>query len=127
MRSPILFLAVLASRLAAGESFIGKGQLRTLWDGGEHEDLGCLTDTGLWSSNEALCGTFTGTPLDGYNIKTFNLTTAAGPCGILGAQFNCGEGNQPSPFGVSPLPLSVLFFSPLIPMGLSAPTRLLDR
>ncbi|KAL2162955.1 hypothetical protein VTH06DRAFT_6791 [Thermothelomyces fergusii] len=101
MYSRTLLLAALASsQLAAGETFIGRGQLRTLWNEGDHEDLGCLTDTGLWTTNEALCGTFTGTALDVSTLRTFTLSTATGPCTILGAQFTCGQGNEPAWFGI---------------------------
>lgn len=83
-------------------SFTGRGQLRTRWYQGDYDDLGCLTDTGLWTSDESQCGTFTAQPLEGVStLVTYTLSSAAGPCWIVGAKFECGWGQQPGWFGVS--------------------------
>ncbi|KAK4118745.1 hypothetical protein N657DRAFT_650938 [Parathielavia appendiculata] len=92
-------------------SFTGKGQLRTLWSDGDHTDLGCITDAGLWTGNNTLCGTFTGTPTSNSNLRTFNLTSAAGPCRIWGSTFICEQWNGGYPsiyeFGIWPYPNSI--------------------
>jgi hypothetical protein len=91
-----------SSPTRAVTTFEGTGQLRTLWNDGDHADLGCLTDTGLWTADYKLCGTFTGTALDSSSLRTFTLTSAAGPCKILGTRFTCQEGNEAYAFGVRP-------------------------
>lgn len=82
------------------QSFTGKGQLRTLWNAGDHADLGCLTASGQWTANNALCGTFTATQVDGGSLRAFQLASSAGPCRIYGARFTCEAGEGYS-FGVS--------------------------
>jgi hypothetical protein len=72
-----------------------------LWDQGDHADLGCLTAAGLWTTDDSLCGTFTGTRLNTSSLPTYKLTSAAGPCYIYGAQFECGHWKQGYEFGVS--------------------------
>ncbi|KAK3308423.1 uncharacterized protein B0T15DRAFT_107736 [Chaetomium strumarium] len=88
-------------------SFTGTGQLRTRWNDGDYADLGCLTETGLWTADNTLCGTFTATTLDSSTLRTFTLTSAAGPCKILGARFTCQEGNEAYAFGIWPFPNSI--------------------
>ena len=82
------------------QSFTGKGQLRALWNAGDHADLGCLTASGQWTANNALCGTFTATQVDGGSLRAFQLASSAGPCRIYGARFTCEAGEGYS-FGVS--------------------------
>jgi hypothetical protein len=88
-------------RAAAGKSFTGIGQLRTLWNEGDHADLGCLTQSGQWTANNALCGTFTANQLTTSSVTTFTLATAAGGCRIVGGTFTCGGAGQGGEFGVS--------------------------
>ncbi|KAK4035225.1 hypothetical protein C8A01DRAFT_38317 [Parachaetomium inaequale] len=88
-------------------SFTGKGQLRALWNQGDHADLGCLTATGLWTADDSLCGTFTAAKLDTSSLPTYTLTSAAGPCHIYGARFECGQGYQGYEFGIWPFPNSI--------------------
>ncbi|KAK4244544.1 hypothetical protein C7999DRAFT_17202 [Corynascus novoguineensis] len=57
---PPTILLLSLTCVATGQSFTGNGQLRTLWDQGGHDDLGCLTEMGLWTSDNAFCGSFTG-------------------------------------------------------------------
>ena len=82
------------------QSFTGKGQLRALWNSGDHADLGCITASGLYTANNALCGTFTATQLDGGSLRAFQLASSAGPCRIYGARFTC-EAGEGYTFGVS--------------------------
>ncbi|KAK3297243.1 uncharacterized protein B0H64DRAFT_372631 [Chaetomium fimeti] len=87
--------------------FTGRGQLRTLWNEGDHADLGCLTPAGLWTTDNAHCGTFTGTALGTSSLPTFTLTSAAGPCRIYGGRFTCGGGDAGVEFGIWPFPNSI--------------------
>ncbi|KAL2258656.1 hypothetical protein VTK26DRAFT_7962 [Humicola hyalothermophila] len=92
----------------SGGSFVGLGQLRARWNEGDYADLGCLTETGRWTTDEGLCATFRATPLDGYStLPTYTLTSAAGPCWIIGAAFECGWGKEPAKFGLWPFPNSI--------------------
>ncbi|KAK4151832.1 hypothetical protein C8A00DRAFT_45018 [Chaetomidium leptoderma] len=107
-----LTLASLAAGAAmpstsSSQTFTGTGQLRTRWNEGDHADLGCLTNTGLWTANNKLCGTFTSTQLGGSSLPVFSLATPAGPCKIYGAQFTCGQGNEAVAFGLWPWPNSI--------------------
>ncbi|VBB75938.1 Putative protein of unknown function [Podospora comata] len=92
----------------AGQGFFGAGQIRTLWNQGDHSNLGCLTNTGLWTTNESQCGTFVSKELTtGYSVKTFQLFTSAGPCSIYGAKFYCDKNATPFLFGLWPWPNSI--------------------
>lgn len=82
------------------KSFSGLGQLRTRWSEGDHADLGCLTDSGMWTTDESLCGTFLAKQWDQNGLTAFTLTSAAGPCRIYGAKFICEQGFPPADFGV---------------------------
>ena len=103
-----LLLATLTTAIPAGNSptprstasFTGRGQIRTLWNQGDYADLGCLTAAGLWTTNNSLCGTFTGTALTTSSLPTFRLSSSAGPCWIYGAQFKCEQGGAGYEFGV---------------------------
>ncbi|KAK4114714.1 hypothetical protein N656DRAFT_691281, partial [Canariomyces notabilis] len=79
------------------KSFSGKGQLRTRWNEGDYADLGCLTDHGRWTSDESLCGTFTANQYTTgtYAQVAFTLTSASGPCNMLGGRLDCEPGNEP--------------------------------
>ncbi|GAB1314683.1 hypothetical protein MFIFM68171_04893 [Madurella fahalii] len=89
------------------KAFSGIGQLRTRWNEGDYADLGCLTDTGLWTSNDALCGTFRADQRDSFGLAVFTLTSAAGPCRIYGGSFHCEKGNEAHEFGIWPFPNSI--------------------
>ncbi|KAI0133888.1 hypothetical protein BJ170DRAFT_716068 [Xylariales sp. AK1849] len=77
------------SGLAAALSFNGTGQLRTLSSTDLGSDLGCLTDTGLWSKNETLCGTFTG--VRSIDSTSTVISSSVGPCTLNGTlkSFEC--------------------------------------
>lgn len=83
------------------KSFSGIGQLRTRWNDGDYADLGCLTDTGLWTSDDSLCGIFRAVQRDAFGLAAFTLTSAAGPCKIYGGSFTCSKDNEAYEFGVS--------------------------
>ncbi|KAK3346362.1 hypothetical protein B0T25DRAFT_461419 [Lasiosphaeria hispida] len=97
-----LWLIATATPIAA--AFNGTGELHTLWSAGDHADLGCITDEGLWTARETACGAFEAVPVPDTSMYT--LTTAAGACWVRGARFTCGEGNEAFNFGVI-----ILFFS----------------
>ncbi|KAH6641150.1 hypothetical protein F5144DRAFT_124211 [Chaetomium tenue] len=88
-------------------SFTGRGRIRALWNQGDYADLGCLTAGGLWTTNNALCGTFTGTAITTSSLPTFKLSSSAGPCYIYGAQFKCEQGVAGYEFGIWPWPNSI--------------------
>ncbi|GAB1320986.1 hypothetical protein MFIFM68171_11196 [Madurella fahalii] len=89
----------------AARDFSGLGQIRTLYVVGNHEDLGCLTGEGKWTTDESQCGTFAAVR-DGLNFKLTALE--AGKCGVDVATFKCGhvgKGGVFSTFGTSgPIP-----------------------
>jgi hypothetical protein len=74
-------LLVLATALAGtmAADFSGNGQLRTLGILPDPVDLGCLTNEGKWTTEEAKCGTFVAFLFDEVN---FNLSTPTGACGM---------------------------------------------
>ncbi|KAK6084335.1 hypothetical protein SCUP515_01449 [Seiridium cupressi] len=81
-------LAALAG-VASATTFNGTGQLRTLSSltADRGTDLGCLTNAGNWTTEDSLCGTFTGTR-SGSVYTT--LTSLDGPCTIDDSKFTCG-------------------------------------
>ncbi|KAK3326071.1 hypothetical protein B0H66DRAFT_146394 [Apodospora peruviana] len=105
----LLGFATLASAARKLSIFRGTGQIRTLWNDGNHDDLGCLTDTGLWTSDETLCGVFEAARhnISPSKLTAFTLTSAAGPCQLHGARFTCEPGNEAYEFGTWPWPNSV--------------------
>lgn len=79
--------------LTKSQSFNGVGQIRAQWNQGDYIDLGCLTDSGKWTVNNTLCGTFTATPYTASSIYSYRLSTNQGPCYIYGARVVCDNGN----------------------------------
>ena len=104
----VLLLATTAAA-ATTKAFSGLGQIRTVYIGRGHADLGCLTRSGQWTTNEAQCGTFTAEPL---SENTFSLYApshgmmAGGVevCGVDVATFKCGGEVKGAIFGVSTSP-----------------------
>lgn len=95
----LLALAALLPVSIAASAFDGRGQLRTLYISGDHEDLGCLTSDGKWTVNEDQCGVFIA---DRINEAEYYLSSEkAGPCGVQAATFKCAEDVKPGIFGVS--------------------------
>ncbi|KAM7200368.1 hypothetical protein V8F20_005345 [Naviculisporaceae sp. PSN 640] len=89
---------------AAAQNFEGKGQIRATYYQDTYEDLGCLTDQGLWTTNESLCGTFTGVTVGDY--RQYTLTTAAGACYVDHISLKCGNkpaDNNNTVFGIYPV------------------------
>ncbi|EEA23424.1 hypothetical protein TMatcc_002291 [Talaromyces marneffei ATCC 18224] len=96
------------SALASAQVFSGQGKLvpaiwaRTLTLG---DAVGCLTDTGLWTTDSANCGTFTGNAtIENGNVTSTLLSTSAGSCGIIWRGNNnnhlsyaCGSPDADSP------------------------------
>lgn len=75
------------SALTSAQVFSGQGQvIPAVWtsSGTIGEAVGCLTDAGLWTTNSANCGTFTGvaTTVSGRVVSTI-LSTSAGYCNII--------------------------------------------
>ena len=88
-----------ASESPSSKDFTGIGQLRTLYIRDDHEDLGCLTNTGKWTVNEAQCGNFAAVQI---KEGQFHLVAAGvGGCGIEGATFKCASEVKVDIFGVS--------------------------
>ncbi|KAJ4415710.1 hypothetical protein N0V85_002585 [Neurospora sp. IMI 360204] len=109
--STILASTSVASRSSnVTTSFSGTGQIRTLWDGASHDDLGCLTASGRWTTDENSCGTFVAVRKDGDSIGATQFTLAskeAGPCEMLGTTFVCEKGRGGYSFGIWPFPNGV--------------------
>ncbi|KAK4224243.1 hypothetical protein QBC38DRAFT_25008 [Podospora fimiseda] len=86
--------ALLFALIPAAQAFSGLGQIRTLYIGRDHDDLGCLTSQGKWTTDEALCGTFYAYRLstNAKGMSTFRLAGVdVGICGIAPAGvFKCG-------------------------------------
>ena len=101
MRSFFLATAItlIASALADDGSFDGIGQLRTRLQEGDHADIGCLTETGLWTGNDEKCGVFVATSA---GDALFNLTSIVGDCYVHGAAFRCDGGEAAYQFGEWP-------------------------
>ena len=77
--------------------FAGLGQIRTLYIGRDHDDLGCLTGAGKWTADESECGTFAAEPIGN---STFHLSVPEGGCGVDVATFKCGADVEGAIFGV---------------------------
>ncbi|KAK4182568.1 hypothetical protein QBC35DRAFT_444985 [Podospora australis] len=91
----------VASTAAQSTYFSGLGQVRTFYVRDNHEDLGCLTSAGKWTTNNSLCGNFTAnraTPSPNYSVS-WTLSTSAGPCGIETVTLKCKPGITPAVFG----------------------------
>ena len=100
----IFALGASAAAIPAKKDFSGKGQLRTQWYEGNYADLGCLTDSGFWTSNEDLCGTFEANRIDTPYSTIISLKSANGGCQVSGARIVCeGADKDGYQFGVSDL------------------------
>lgn len=77
--------------------FAGLGQIRTLYIGRGHDDLGCLTGAGKWTADESECGTFAAEQIGN---STFHLSVPEGGCGVDVATFKCGANVEGAIFGV---------------------------
>lgn len=99
---------------AEAKNFEGTGQIRATYYQDTYEDLGCLTNQGLWTADESLCGTFTAETVGEY--RQYTLTTPAGPCYINHVRLACGgkpAENNNIVFGVRYLPIySLICFYP---------------
>jgi hypothetical protein len=108
MLSLPLLLLTLTTAIAAPTStptkdFSGHGQLRALYINDDHQDLGCLTAVGKWTSDESQCGIFVATQLPAASQAVSNFQLSApgiGNCGIDVATFKCGDDVKPVTFGV---------------------------
>ncbi|KAK0724876.1 hypothetical protein B0H67DRAFT_481070 [Lasiosphaeris hirsuta] len=96
--SALSLLATAATPIAA--VFNGTGELRTLWNAGDHADLGCLTDEGQWIAQDTECGAFEAVQVN--DTALYTLTTAVGACRVRGSRFTCGEDNEAYNFGTWP-------------------------
>lgn len=122
MRTATALLLALTSLLpnaavasSSSKDFTGLGQLRTLYIGDDHDDLGCVTSSGKWTTDESQCGFFSVEPLPNGQFQLF-APQAAGGCGIDGATFKCGHGVKGATFGVR---IFHVFVSPsIIPGGM---------
>jgi len=102
MRSVTAFLittlaALLPTAAAGSQDFTGLGQLRTLYIGDDHQDLGCVTSAGKWTVDEAECGAFAAQPLDNGVFQLWSH--GAGGCGINAGTLQCGGGIKGASFG----------------------------
>ena len=98
-----LLPAWAAPTAAATKDFSGYGQLRALYINDDHEDLGCLTAVGKWTTDESQCGIFVAEQLSASSqaLSNFNLSAPGiGGCGIDVATFKCGDGVKTQTFGV---------------------------
>ncbi|EAQ88806.1 hypothetical protein CHGG_05425 [Chaetomium globosum CBS 148.51] len=105
MRTATALLLALTSLLpptalasSSSKDFTGLGQLRTLYIGADHDDLGCVTSSGQWTTDEAQCGFFSVEPLPNGQFQLF-APQASGGCGIDVATFRCGRGVKGATFG----------------------------
>lgn len=74
------------SALTSAQVFSGQGQvIPAVWASGTiGEAVGCLTDAGLWTTNSAHCGTFTGVAtIESGTVVSTILSTSAGYCNII--------------------------------------------
>lgn len=103
---PTVLIVAAVSLVAArpAPSFKGIGQLRTIWRDGDHSDLGCLTETGRWTTDNTKCGTFEAVAIP-ETPTLFTLQSAAGFCKVYGAKFTCEKDAEAYPFGVSTHPV----------------------
>ncbi|KAH8194112.1 hypothetical protein TruAng_011725 [Truncatella angustata] len=77
-------------RTVSALNFNGTGEVRTLSSANDvGSDLGCLTDAGMWTKNDTLCGTFTG--YRDADSTSFTISSTEGPCTLDGLYFECGE------------------------------------
>lgn len=97
--------AVAAPTSSSWRDFSGLGQIRMLHNAGDHEDLGCLTSAGRWTTDEARCGVFRAARAAEHAIRLHALR--AGVCGVETATFRCGDGVREIIFGVYPLSTSL--------------------
>lgn len=106
LQTVLLAVATLLSTASAERNtkdFTGLGQIRTLYIGRGHDDLGCLTSAGKWTANESLCGTFAAEQISDVTFHLF--APKVGGCGVDVATFKCGDGVKGGIFGVCPLDL----------------------
>lgn len=96
---------VAAPTSSPWRDFSGLGQIRMLHNAGDHEDLGCLTSAGGWTTDEARCGVFRAARTAEHAIRLHALR--AGVCGVETATFRCGDGVREIIFGVYPLSTSL--------------------
>lgn len=94
-------LLPLASAEPEAKDFSGLGQIRTLYIGRGHDDLGCLTSAGKWTVDESKCGTFAAEQISN---STFHLFAPEGGCGVDVATFRCGDDVKGAIFGVRLVP-----------------------
>lgn len=88
---------------ASATTFNGTGQLRALASSvsGNGTSIGCITDTGAWTMDEDLCGTFTATRGSTSAIYV-TLSTLNGPCTLDKSNFTCSADATALQFWVSP-------------------------
>lgn len=72
-------------------NFDGKGQLRFFDWKDDSKDLGCVTNEGLWTFNEADCGTFTGVRNSDSDIL---MSSAIGNCYLDNIVWACSAGGK---------------------------------
>ncbi|KAK3359550.1 hypothetical protein B0T25DRAFT_515047 [Lasiosphaeria hispida] len=94
----VLSLSGLAAGATSFGSFSGLGEIHTVWNEGDHSDLGCLTSTGLWTADLTRCDLFEVNRHASDNTVLLNLTSAAGPCYITNnGRFKCGRKEDKPP------------------------------
>lgn len=74
------------SALTSAQVFSGQGQvIPAVWtSSGIGEAVGCLNNAGLWTTDSANCGTFTGiATIDSGTVLSTVLSTSAGYCNII--------------------------------------------
>ncbi|KAH6839500.1 hypothetical protein B0I37DRAFT_235736 [Chaetomium sp. MPI-CAGE-AT-0009] len=87
-----------AAAASATKDFTGLGQLRTLYIGSDHDDLGCVTSAGKWTTDESQCGVFSAERIANGQFQLF-APQEAGGCGVEVATFKCGRGVKGGIFG----------------------------
>ncbi|KAL2158164.1 hypothetical protein VTH06DRAFT_4732 [Thermothelomyces fergusii] len=96
-------LLPIATAVPGPSSFTGYGQLRALYNKGDHEDLGCLTSDGKWTVDEDRCGIFLSDRInDSQQFRLYGV--GAGQCGIDVATFKCNTEIKTTVFGTWGLP-----------------------
>ncbi|KAK4164108.1 hypothetical protein QBC43DRAFT_289341 [Cladorrhinum sp. PSN259] len=96
--------SLLLALIPAAYAFDGLGHIRTLYIGRDHDDLGCLTAAGKWTTDEEQCGLFFGKTLSQSpkgGVSTFRLASLdTGMCGIAPVGvFKCGGDAKAAEFG----------------------------
>ena len=99
---------VVTAQSIPNTNFNGTGQIRTLLLR-PGTDEGCITNAGLWTVDESLCGVFTSNrDSNPEHYPSFTLSSPAGACGITRSSpsntyivFRCGGGVSAALFGVS--------------------------